>query len=53
MNAFHLDVNECSLDGLNNCHGDANCSDTPGSFECSCLAGYRGNGTECYGTLTI
>ena len=52
-----LDVNECGLDSLsenhttyvNNCHDDANCTNTKGSFYCTCLNGYSGNGVSCVG----
>ena len=35
------------------CHNDANCTDTDGSYECTCKEGYTGNGTFCTGTITI
>lgn len=52
-----LDVNECGLDSLsenqttyvNNCHDDANCTNTKGSFYCTCLNGYSGDGVSCVG----
>eukprot|EP00820_Chromera_velia_P025845 Cvel_10019.t1-p1 / transcript=Cvel_10019.t1 / gene=Cvel_10019 / organism=Chromera_velia_CCMP2878 / gene_product=Fibrillin-1, putative / transcript_product=Fibrillin-1, putative / location=Cvel_scaffold594:59498-77940(+) / protein_length=2898 / sequence_SO=supercontig / SO=protein_coding / is_pseudo=false len=34
------DANECS-DGTHNCDTSASCADTPGSFECSCNAGFQ------------
>ena len=53
------DVNECSPDQLSveyqdlshNCHPDANCTNTKGSFYCTCLTGYFGNGVICQGTF--
>ena len=43
--------NECdpSIDAslAHNCHNLANCSDTIGSFDCTCISGYEGNGTFC------
>ena len=39
-------INECS-EGLDNCHMDADCTDTVGSFTCTCRAGFTGNGTFC------
>ncbi|CAB4002444.1 fibrillin-2-like isoform X48, partial [Paramuricea clavata] len=40
------DVDECAL-GTDNCHNNATCNNTDGSFECSCNEGYSGNGTSC------
>lgn len=45
-----LDVNECQ-DGTSTCHANANCSNTVGSYNCSCLPGYSGNGFICEGTI--
>ena len=42
------DNNECTL-GTNNCHANAACTNTDGSFTCSCNAGYSGNGVTCTG----
>ena len=41
------DVDECSDLASNNCHAMANCTDTEGSFTCSCNTGYSGNGVSC------
>lgn len=43
---FVPDVDECKQ---NNCHDDANCSNTDGSYDCTCKSGYIGNGTYCEG----
>ena len=32
-----------------NCHADANCSNTKGSFVCMCHTGYSGDGVVCLG----
>ena len=40
------DINECDLN-KNQCHSLATCTNTNGSFECSCVIGYTGNGVEC------
>ena len=45
-----LDIDECDL-GIDNCHPNATCLDTDGSFECKCDPGFTGNGTECEGMI--
>ena len=46
------DVNECS-EVFHRCHENANCSNTDGSYECHCSAGYTGDGTVCEGTVRL
>ncbi|KAF3980669.1 MAG: hypothetical protein HFP76_00900 [Methylococcales symbiont of Iophon sp. n. MRB-2018] len=33
------------------CDANANCTDTDGSYECRCEAGYTGDGVACVGRL--
>ncbi|CAG5110171.1 Oidioi.mRNA.OKI2018_I69.chr2.g4598.t1.cds [Oikopleura dioica] len=40
------DVNEC-YKGTDNCHYNARCVNTVGSFQCICKNGYQGNGVNC------
>ena len=49
---FNADINEC-VDNIHNCHTDAICNNTNGSFYCTCHYGYSGNGVNCSGTTTI
>merc|ERR1719480_610300 len=32
---------------IDDCHFDANCTNTDGGFECDCFDGFSGNGTHC------
>ena len=46
--SLYVDVNECEDDpGI--CNINANCTNTVGSYMCSCLSGYTGDGTLCTG----
>lgn len=45
---FFTDIEECRTE-TDNCHDDANCTNTKGSFYCTCLTGYSGNGVTCDG----
>ena len=44
------DINECGQ-GTDNCHANAQCTDTVGSFQCDCLPGFEGNGVTCNGKV--
>ena len=45
---FSSDINECSNNN-GGCSSNAVCTNTPGSFICACVTGYRGNGFFCSG----
>ena len=45
-NSTESDVNECSL-GTHDCAAEATCTDTDGSYTCTCNTGYDGDGTDC------
>ena len=42
------DIDECT-EGIDNCHQQAMCQNTDGSFNCYCNNGWTGNGTHCTG----
>lgn len=45
-----LDINECEI-GAHNCDRHATCTNTAGSFKCSCAPGWIGDGLKCTGLL--
>eukprot|EP00731_Ephydatia_muelleri_P031723 Em0023g230a len=45
-NGFNCtDIDECN--GNNSCGMNANCTNTIGSYQCSCLVGFEGDGVNC------
>ncbi len=47
---YYTDINECSQAP---CDQNANCDNTPGSFDCTCNTGYVGNGLSCSGKSNL
>lgn len=47
---FFSDINECEI-GAHNCDRHAVCTNTAGSFKCSCSPGWIGDGIKCTGML--
>ena len=47
-----LDINECTT-SVHNCDVNAFCSNSEGSYNCTCSPGYTGNGTSCTGIYII
>ena len=46
------DIDECDTD-VHNCHINAWCTNTDGSYYCACNIGYNGNGLICEGKLCL
>ena len=44
--AIFSDIDECA-NGTHNCSADAVCDNTKGSHNCTCNAGYYGDGRDC------
>ena len=42
-----MDINECAQTNPPPCGTDADCTNTPGSFTCTCKEGFSGDGTTC------
>ena len=48
---FRADINECESNDSNNCDENAQCTNTDGSYACSCNTGYTGDGVICTSKL--
>ena len=46
---FCPDIDECSASQAPVCDINANCSNTRGSYYCTCKAGFTGDGKTCEG----
>ena len=47
-----VDEDECQ-NGTHNCDVNAHCNNTLGSFNCTCLQGYLGEGVRCSGKTVL
>ena len=43
-----LDIDECT-EPVDGCNSNADCTNTPGSFYCTCKTGYVEDGITCVG----
>ena len=48
FHTYNLDNDECSA-GVSLCHANAICTNTEGSYTCTCNTGYEGDGYNCQG----
>ena len=57
MNFWNIpDIDECTTTKMaykHNCHQNASCSNTHGSFVCTCVSVYTGDGKNCTGIIII
>lgn len=49
FNMLYVDIDECDDIDDNNCHQNATCTNSVGSFSCSCNDGFIGDGINCTG----
>ena len=49
---FTADIDECTNSTFL-CDSNAECNNTEGSYLCTCLYGYTGNGTYCEGSKSL
>ena len=47
---FFSDIDECSVDS-SPCDDNADCTNSDGSYSCTCKQGFSGNGVVCTGGL--
>lgn len=43
---FYVDIDECT-ENKDNCHTNAVCKNTRGSYTCTCKDCFKGNGVTC------
>ena len=48
---LRADINECESNDSNNCDENAQCTNTDGSYICTCNPGYSGDGVSCTSKL--
>ena len=46
LHYFLSDIDECALN-TDNCNSNANCTNTDGTYNCTCKKGYLGDGSNC------
>lgn len=47
------DIDECANPEANDCETNAVCNNTEGSYSCSCVSGYKGDGKNCTGNCCL
>ena len=50
-NSF-IDINECQWN-THECHHNASCTNTVGDYNCTCKAGFSGDGFDCQGKVIL
>jgi len=49
---YDTDVDECAVNN-GGCSPYADCINTPGNYNCTCIGGYTGDGLNCTGIIII
>ena len=52
LHTYNTDINECAR-SQHNCHQNALCRNSQGSYECTCRRGFSGNGIQCFGRSIV
>ena len=47
------DVDECLKNNTNKCDSNAECANVIGSYNCTCMSGFHGNGFNCSGNVML
>lgn len=47
------DVDECASPETKDCHSNALCTNSEGSYVCRCLKGFTGDGKSCTGKSPV
>lgn len=50
VDSHFTDLDEC-LHGFDDCNAAAECINTYGSYKCSCMDGFYGDGFDCLGKV--
>ena len=52
MHTSSADIDECISDSAD-CHDNATCTNTDGTYECTCDSGFSGDGFTCSSEIKI
>ena len=52
LKLHNSDIDECASN-QDDCHNKATCKNSDGSYKCTCIKGYKGDGKVCEGLQRI